>query len=119
MGCTRLLFRRDRPHLRLMLERPPGGDRAILVSLDLGEPEQAARIDELKELAVSCGLTISALAQGRRHRPDPATFAGKGKVAEIKQAVQLHQATLVAFNHQLSPGQERNLERELECRVVD
>jgi GTP-binding protein HflX len=102
-----------------MFERPQGGDRAILVSLDLGEPDQAARIDELKELAVSCGLKICALVQGRRHRPDPATFAGRGKVTELAQAVQSDQATLVVFNHQLSPAQERNLERELACRVVD
>jgi len=102
-----------------MFERPLGGDRAILVTLDLGEPDQAARIDELKELAVSCGLTIAALVQGRRDRPDPATFAGRGKVAELKEAVQAHAATLVVFNHRLSPAQERNLERDLSCRVVD
>ena len=102
-----------------MFERPQGGDRAILVSLDLGEPDQASRIDELKELAVSCGLTVCALVQGRRVRPDPATFAGRGKVAELAQAVQVNRATLAVFNHQLSPAQERNLERELACRVVD
>ena len=102
-----------------MFERPQGGDRAILVTLDLGEPDQAARIDELKELAVSCGLTIAALVQGRRDRPDPATFAGRGKVAELKEAVEAHAATLVVFNHRLSPAQERNLERDLSCRVVD
>src|SRR6476659_8674476 len=102
-----------------MFERPLGGDRAILVSLDLGEPDQTARTDELKELAVSCGLTIVALVHGRRDRPDPATFAGRGKVAELKQAVQDQKATLVVFNHRLSPAQERNLERELDCRVVD
>ena len=102
-----------------MFERPLGGDRAILVSLDLGEPDQTARTDELKELAVSCGLTVVALVYGRRDRPDPATFAGRGKVAELKQAVQDQKATLVVFNHRLSPAQERNLERELDCRVVD
>ncbi len=102
-----------------MFERPLGGDRAILVSLDLGEPDQTARTDELKELAVSCGLTVVALVHGRRDRPDPATFAGRGKVAELKQAVQDQKATLVVFNHRLSPAQERNLERELDCRVVD
>ncbi len=102
-----------------MFERPLGGDRAILVSLDLGEPDQTARTDELKELAVSCGLTVVALVHGRRDRPDPATFAGRGKVAELKQAVQDQKATLVVFNHRLSQAQERNLERELDCRVVD
>jgi GTP-binding protein HflX len=57
--------------------------------------------------------------QGRRARPDPALFAGKGKVAEIGDAVRLHAADVVLFNHELSPGQQRNLEKTLECRVVD
>jgi GTP-binding protein HflX len=102
-----------------MLERPKGGDRAILVNLDFGEPDQASRIEELSELARSCGIEVAALVQGRRDRPDPATFAGKGKVQQIKDAVQASEATLVIFNHELSPAQERNVERELECRVVD
>jgi GTP-binding protein HflX len=102
-----------------MFERPQGGDRALLVNLDLGEADQAARIEELKELAVSCGLRVLGLVQGRRERPDPATFAGKGKVSELAAAVAAQQASVVVFNHQLSPAQERNLERQLSCRVID
>jgi GTPase len=102
-----------------MFERPNGGDRALLVNLDLGEPDQAARIGELKELALSCGLNVVGLIQGRRDRPDPATFAGKGKVAEIAACVASERAALVIFNHQLSPAQERNLEKQLSCRVID
>jgi GTPase len=102
-----------------MFERPLGGDRALLVNLDLGEPDQAARIEELRELALSCGLTVAGLIQGRRDRPDPATFAGKGKVGEIAVCVASERATLVVFNHQLSPAQERNLEKQLSCRVID
>ena len=102
-----------------MFERPQGGDRALLVNLDLGEPDQAARIQELTELAVSCGLRVVGLVQGRRERPDPATFAGKGKVAELAAAVAAQQAALVVFNHELSPAQERNLEKQLSCRVID
>ncbi len=102
-----------------MFERPQFGDRALLVNLDLGEPDQAARVDELKELAVSCGLEVAGLLQGRRERPDPATFAGRGKVAELAAAVASLQASVVVFNHQLSPAQERNLERQLSCRVID
>src|ERR1700675_2575352 len=102
-----------------MFERPKGGDRALLVNLDLGEPDQAARIDELKELAASCGLIPVGWVQGRRKRPDPATFAGKGKVTELAVAVAAYQAAVVVFNHQLSPAQERNLEKQLSCRVVD
>ena len=57
--------------------------------------------------------------QGRRQRPDPTYFAGTGKVEEIRTALTEHGAELVVFNHQLSPAQERNLERSLKCRVID
>jgi GTP-binding protein HflX len=102
-----------------MFERPQFGDRALLVNLDLGEPDQAARVGELQELAVSCGLKVVGLVKGRRERPDPATFAGRGKVAELAAAVAALQASVVVFNHQLSPAQERNLEKQLSCRVID
>jgi len=102
-----------------MFERPQGGERAILVNLDFGEPDQAARIEELRELAVSCGLCVAGEIKGRRQRPDSATFAGSGKVAEIGAAVAALQAAVVVFNHELSPGQERNLEKQLSCRVID
>jgi GTP-binding protein HflX len=102
-----------------MFERPQFGDRALLVNLDFGEPDQAARIEELTELAVSCGLCVVGLVRGRRARPDPATFAGRGKVGELAAEVAARRATLVVFNHQLSPAQERNLEKQLSCRVID
>ena len=102
-----------------MFERPQFGDRALLVNLDLGEPDQAARVGELKELAISCGLEVVGFVKGRRERPDPATFAGRGKVAELAAAVATLQASVVVFNHQLSPAQERNLEKQLSCRVID
>jgi GTP-binding protein HflX len=102
-----------------MFERPTGGDRAVLVALDFGEADYQARLSELRELSVSAGLTVAGVVQGRRQRPDPATFAGLGKVAEVGTAVQDQQATLVVFNHELSPAQERNLEKALGCRVID
>jgi GTP-binding protein HflX len=102
-----------------MFERPTGGDRAVLVALNFGEADYQARLDELHELALSAGLTVAAVVQGSRKRPDPATFAGSGKVSEIGLAVQDHEATLVLFNHELSPAQERNLEKALSCRVID
>jgi GTP-binding protein HflX len=51
--------------------------------------------------------------------PTPAMFAGKGKVEQIADAARTHCVDLVVFNHELAPGQQRNLERALECRVVD
>ena len=59
------------------------------------------------------------MVRGKRSRPDPATFAGSGKVEEVAAVVRAHEADVVIFNHALSPAQERNLERGLECRVID
>jgi len=102
-----------------MLERPRGGDRAVLVSRDFGERGYAAKLAELRELASSAGLEVVAQVGGKRRRPDPATFAGSGKVAELALRVAEQAATLVVFNHELTPAQERNLEKALDCRVVD
>src|SRR5512145_3061645 len=102
-----------------MFERPRGGDRAVLVSLDFGERDYAAKLVELHELATSAGLEVAAEVGGKRRRPDPATFAGSGKVSELTLVVAEHAATLAVFNHELTPAQERNLEKALGCRVVD
>ena len=102
-----------------MFERPKGGERAVLVSLDFGEPDYPSKLAELRELALSAGLEVVTLVQGKRHRPDPATYAGRGKVAELALIVGEQRAAVAVFNHELSPAQERNLEKELHCRVVD
>jgi GTP-binding protein HflX len=102
-----------------MFERPKGGERAVLVSLDFGERDYPSKLAELHELALSAGLEIVAVVQGKRQRPDPATYAGRGKVAEIALTVGEQRAAVAVFNHELSPAQERNLEKALNCRVVD
>ncbi len=102
-------------------ERHRGGEKAILVHLDL--KQQAASLDEdLTEfvlLAKSAGADILATVTGSRQKPDPSLYAGTGKVAEIAELVKEKEADLVLFNHALSPAQERNLEKELQCRVLD
>ena len=102
-----------------MFERPAAGERAILVQLDLGEGDFTERLDEFRLLVGSAGAQPLAVVTGRRHSPDPATFAGKGKVQEIADTARLWEADLVVFNHELAPSQQRNLERTLERRVVD
>ncbi len=102
-----------------MFERPTGGNRALLVVLDLGDGALGERLAELDALAVSAGATIAGNVTGRRQRPDAATFAGKGKVEEIAARRLETQADLVIFAHALTGAQQRNLERALECRVVD
>lgn len=102
-----------------MFERPAAGERAVLVQLDLGQGAIHDRLNELKLLAESSGASVEAVVTGRRTSPDPALFAGRGKVEEIGHVLRLHQADLVIFNHDLSPAQQRNLERALNCRVID
>jgi GTP-binding protein HflX len=99
-------------------ERPTGGDRALVVALDLGR-ESPSRLDEIAALAESAGATVVGNIGGRRSRPDPALFAGRGKVEEIAAARRDGAADLVIFDHALSGVQQRNLEQALECRVVD
>src|SRR6266487_2672535 len=102
-----------------MPERPSERNAAVLVGLDFGVGGYADGVEELRRLAVSAGIHPRALVRGRRHRPDPAHFAGSGKVEEIKRMLQEQRASLAVFNHDLSPVQERNLEKALGCPVVD
>ncbi|HEX8892428.1 MAG TPA: hypothetical protein VF783_03840, partial [Terriglobales bacterium] len=69
---------------------------------------------ELRELAVSAGGEVTGEIFQRRQRPEPATLIGSGKVAELKAAVAAVAPDLVIFDHELTPSQQRNLERELE-----
>ncbi|WP_137937548.1 GTPase HflX [Chitinivorax sp. B] len=102
-----------------MFDRHQGGDEAVLVCLDFGDADYEDSLIELRELASSAGIVTLAVVQGKRSRPDPALFAGSGKVDEIAEVVRTYGAQVVIFNHQLSPAQERNLERRMQCRVVD
>ena len=102
-----------------MFERHAGGERAVIVQLDFGCDDIAEQLDEVRLLVESAGASVCAEVYGRRQCPDSATYAGKGKVQEVAAEVIAHRANLVIFNHALSPAQERNLERILQCRVVD
>jgi GTP-binding protein HflX len=100
-------------------ERPSGPDAAVVVGLNFGEEHHAEALEELQLLAASAGLATRAVVRGRRNRPDPALFAGAGKVEEVKRALKEHAARIAVFDHDLSPVQERNLEKALEARVLD
>ncbi|MEO8767215.1 MAG: GTPase HflX [Nitrosospira sp.] len=97
----------------------PNASAVVLVSLDFSDGDYAENLEEVRQLTTSDGLAISAVVKGKRSRPDPATFAGSGKVEEIALALEQTGASLVIFNHDLSPAQQRNLERRLKCRVID
>ena len=74
---------------------------------------------ELRELTASAGAAIAGEVLQRRPKPDPATLIGSGKVEELKGAIASTSPDLVIFDHELTPSQQRNLERELDARVID
>jgi len=102
-----------------MFDRHAGNDRAALVQLAFGKSHVGDDLDELRSLADTAGAQCVGVVTGHRDKPDAALFAGRGKVGEIADVCAQHEAQLVIFNHALSGVQERNLERELSCRVID
>ena len=102
-----------------MFERPRSGERAVLVHIGFDAGPCREDLDEFTELVRSAGADCVALVTGTRHSPDPRWFVGSGKAGEIRDQVRLHGAEVVIFDHALSPSQERNLERLLQCRVLD
>ncbi|MBE0625879.1 MAG: GTPase HflX [Burkholderiales bacterium] len=102
-----------------MSERPGRANAAVLVGLDFGADGYSESLEELRLLVESSGLKPRALIQGKRQRPDSALYAGSGKAEEIADAVREHGAVVVVFNHELSPAQQRNLEKKLDCPVLD
>ena len=113
-----------------MFDRPDSGDNALLVHIDLGHVRRAGNASspaadlpaeraEFVELANSAGLTVLDVIVGSRSKPDARHFIGKGKIEEIKLSLAEHEADVVLFGQKLSPSQERNLESELNVRVLD
>lgn len=102
-----------------MFDRPGGGERAILVQLALPGVDASKALEEFKELAKSANAEILDCVTGSRATPEAKYYIGKGKAEEVLELVQALNAELVLVNHELSPSQERNLERLFQCRVVD
>ena len=102
-----------------LFERSRKGEHALLVQPHRGGPPDEGALEEFAELARSAGASVAHVMAARVDRPNPATLLGSGKLDEIKAAADASGADLVLVNHPLSPGQERNLEKFLERRVVD
>lgn len=102
-----------------LFERPDIGERAILVHLELQQENDREDLAEFRDLARSAGAEVIGEITGSRRLPEPKYFIGSGKVDELAALVQAEKAELVLVNHPLSPAQERNLERRLQCRVLD
>lgn len=93
--------------------------KALIVSVDLGEPDYAAHAEEFSMLARGAGADIVATVVARRSRPDAAHFIGAGKLDEAILSADLAGADIVLFDQALTPAQQRNLERRFNRRVVD
>jgi len=102
-----------------LFERPSTGERAVLVHIGIGARAPESGWGEFRELATSAGGVSVAEVSGQRARPEARYFVGTGKAEEIRLSAVGNDADLVIFNHALSPSQERNLERLLQCRVLD
>ncbi len=102
-----------------MFERPESGERALLVHVELAAEREPGELDEFRELVVSAGVEAVGIIEARRRVADPRLLVGAGKAQEIKSAIAACEADVVILDHTLSPSQERNLEREFGCRVVD
>ncbi|HQR48654.1 MAG TPA: GTPase HflX [Steroidobacteraceae bacterium] len=102
-----------------MFDRPGNGERAILVCVGIGHAPEPDRMEEFRALARSAGAEVLEVLTATRKAPEPRFFLGTGKVAELRERLVALGADLVVVDHALSPGQERNLEKELTCRVLD
>jgi GTPase len=102
-----------------MFERPSAGEKAVLVHLAFPKTDYEADRREFVELARSAGAEIKAVIGGRRQKPDAGLYIGTGKADEVADAAKGGGAELAVFNHELSPSQERNLEKRIQCRVLD
>lgn len=99
-----------------MFERHQGGERALLVHVVIDSI--SSNSNEFKELVGSSGAQIIDIVEGKIQTPQPKYFIGTGKAEEIKHLVASESIELVIINHDLSPSQERNLEKLVQCRVL-
>ena len=102
-----------------MIDRLRSGEHAILVCIGLGRTPDPDRVEEFTALAQSAGAGVLERLVVTRKSADPRYLLGSGKVSELRERVAATGADLVLVDHELSPSQERNLEQELKCRVLD
>jgi GTP-binding protein HflX len=102
-----------------MFERPNEGKSACVISINFGDADFEESVEEIRELVLSADMKIVSTVNIKRSAPDPKYFLGSGKAEEIKFIIQEFHADTVIFNHNLSPSQERNLEKFLSTRILD
>jgi len=101
----------------MLFERPEAGHAAVVLDVVLNQRPNP-QPDEFVELARSADIDVREVVEAKREAPQPKYFVGTGKVDEVRAALRGAQADLVLINHELSAGQQRNLETTLDCRVM-
>ncbi|BDH47448.1 GTPase HflX [Salmonella enterica subsp. enterica serovar Choleraesuis] len=102
-----------------MFDRYDGGEQAVLVHIWYTQDRDTEDLQEFESLVSSAGVEALQVVTGTRKAPHPKFFVGEGKACEIADAVKATGASVVLFNHALTPAQERNLEALCQCRVID
>lgn len=102
----------------MFFDRPRPGTLTLLVHIEEGAPDPERR-QEFHELAAAAELETVGCLVSRRRRPDPRTYIGRGKAEEAGELARAAGADLIIFDHELSSRQERNLEQQLQMRVMN
>ena len=108
----------DRPSSNAAFDVSENKEAVVLVHLNFNDINFDESEKEFIELVNSTGAKVATIVHGKRRVPDSKFYAGTGKVDEIRENVIASGATVVIFNHELSPSQERNLEEKIQCRVI-
>ncbi len=101
----------------MLFERPEAGRHAVILHVEL-HGQANPDLGEFAELAGSAEMDVVDTVSAHRDQPQPRTYVGSGKVAEVREVLRAAQADLLLINHELTAGQQRNLERDLNCRVI-
>jgi GTP-binding protein HflX len=93
--------------------------KALVVAVDFGQPDFSDSVEEVTLLTETAGAEVAGIITAKRSAPDPALFVGTGKAHEIGLEARASNCEMVIFDHALTPAQQRNLEQELQARVID
>lgn len=102
-----------------MYENIKKAEIAVLAGVNTGEYDADASMAELEELAKTAGAEVAATVIQKKDKPNPATYLGDGKIAEIKELCEKYDADLLIFDGELSPSQQRNIEDITDMAVID
>lgn len=100
-------------------ENSQSPERALLLGVDTGEYDCAVSLAELEQLADTAGAETVCVVSQKLESPNPATYIGTGRLMEVREFCTSNEVDLVIADGELSPAQQRNLERETGVRVID